>query len=446
MNIIAPIAHPRLLFRRHWRRTACAIFAVAVALLSSPVIAQEDDLTGPAWNLADRAYRAYEAGDYKRAVEAARDAVALRPDLPRLRVLLVNSLVAAGDLTGAVAAADQALAAGIANDELRITRDRLKRTAAPQTGVTAPVDPAFAAADAGYKAFARRDYAAAIASARQAVALDPASDGYRLLLINALTADNRIAEAESAASEALTRSPDAAGLRLQRGYLRQRLRRWGAALDDLSRALQQAGLTAEQKRSASLALADVALAAKNPKRSLDALSPLALERSYDVAARRGFALQALGRQDEALAAFTLALANTTKSSERASMIRGVVAALVALERRDEAKERFTAALSSADLNDLKHLDIAYLANQVGDDRTADDYFSRADSSGQLQGKALLDAAYAAKRQFDNMRAESLFRRRSMRTRPARSPWMRNGCSRFGATSRTQAASGVPLHP
>ena len=80
--------------------------------------------------------------------------------------------------------------------------------------------------------------------------------------------------------------------------------------------MQQAGLTAEQKRSARLALADVALAAKNPKRWLDALSPLARERSYDVAARRGFALQALGRQDEALAAFTLALANTTKSSER----------------------------------------------------------------------------------------------------------------------------------
>ncbi len=154
MNIIAPIAHPRPPCRRHSRRTAFAIFVVAATLLSSPVIAQDDDLTGPAWNLADRAYRAYEAGDYKRAVEAARDAVVLRPDLPRLRVLLVNSLVAAGDLPGAVAAADQAIAAGIANDELRSTRDRLKRPAAPQTAVTAPVDAAFAAADAGYKAFA----------------------------------------------------------------------------------------------------------------------------------------------------------------------------------------------------------------------------------------------------------------------------------------------------
>ena len=233
MNIIAPIAHPRLLFCRHWRRTACAIFAVAATLLSSPVIAQDDDLTGPAWNFADRAYRAYEAGDYKRAVEAARDAVALRPDLARLRVLLVNSLVAAGDLTGAVAAADQAIAAGIANDELISTRDRLKRTVAPQTAATAPADAAFAAADAGYKAFARRDYGAAIASARQAIALDPANDGYRLLLVNALTADNRDRGSETAASEALTRSPDAVSLRLQRGYLRQRLRRWGAALDDL---------------------------------------------------------------------------------------------------------------------------------------------------------------------------------------------------------------------
>ena len=68
------------------------------------------------------------------------------------------------------------------------------------------------------------------------------------------------------------------------------------------------------------------------------------------------------------------------------MIRGVVAALVALERRDEAKERFTAALSSGDLSGLKHVDIAYLANQVGDDRTADDYFSRADSAASCRAR------------------------------------------------------------
>ena len=381
------------------------------ALFSSPVMAQDDDLSGPAWNLADRAYRAYEAKEFRQAVEAARAAVALRPDLPRLRVLLVNSLAAAGDLPGAIAAADQAFAAGIGNDELRGIRDRLKAQVVPQTAVTPPsIDEAFTAADAGYKAFANKDYAAAIANARRAVTLDPGKEAYRLLLVNALAASGRVAEAESAASEALAVAPGAANLRLQRGYLRQRLGRLGPAMDDLSRVLREPGLTAEQKRGARLALADVALAAKNPGRALAALAPLAGERSYDVAARRGFALQALGRRDEALAAFTLAWSTAKKRSERAAMTRGMIAMLIALERKEEARTRFAAALASGELRDLKPLDVAYLANQVGDDATADDYFSRADQKGELKGLALLDAAYVARRRFDNARAESLLRR------------------------------------
>ena len=397
---------------------AGAIAVWVVAFVSVPVVAQVDELTGPAWNLADQAYRAYEAKDFRQAVEAARGAVALRPYLSRLRVLLVNSLAAAGDLSGAIAEADQAIAAGIGVDELRGIRDRLAGQVAPPPAAPAPaaapaagpVDEAFAAADAGYKAFARKDYAAAIANARRAVAFAPDKEAYRLLLINALAAAGRLAESEAAATEALSVAPGSAGLRLQRGYIRQRLGRLGQAMDDLSRVLKEPGLTADQKRSARLTLADAAIASKNPARALAVLSPLAGERGYDVQARRGFALQALGRQEEALAAFTLARSGTAKRSERAGMTRGAITALVALERKDEARGRFAAALSSGELADMKPLDIAYLANQVGDDATADDYFSRADQRGDLKGSALLDAAYVAKRRFDNARAESLFRR------------------------------------
>ena len=410
MSTIAPNRDPPRSRRYFWCGRIGAVSVVVAALLSSPVAAQDDDLSGPAWNLADRAYRAYEAKDYRQAVEAARAAVALRPDLPRLRLLLVNSLAAAGDLPGAIAAADQAFAAGIGNDELRGIRDGLKAQVVPPTAVTPPADEAFTAADAGYKAFANKDYVAAIANTRKAVALDPGKEAYRLLLVNALAAAGRVADAESAASEALGVAPGAANLRLQRGYLRQRLGRLGPAMDDLSRVLREEGLTAEQKRSVRLALADVALAAKNPGRALAALAPLAGERSYDVAARRGFALQALGRRDEALAAFTLAWSTARKRSERAAMTRGAIAMLVALKRKEEARTRFTAALSSGELRDLKPLDVAYLANQVGDDAAADEYFSRADRKGELKGMALLDAAYVARRRFDNARAESLLRR------------------------------------
>ncbi len=393
-----------------WRRMACATSVAVAALFSSPVIAQNDDLSGPAWDFADRAYKAYALKEYQQAVSAARQAVTLRPDLPRLRMLLVSSLAAAGDLAGAVTAADEAIAAGIVNDELRSIRDRLKAQIVPQTAEPAPVDAAYQAADAGYKEFAKRDFAAAIISARRAVALDPGKTAYWLLLVNALAAADRVAEAETVASSALDRTPDDVNLRLQRGYLRQRLGRLGPAMDDLSWSLKQPGLTAVQKRSARLALADAALAAKNPKRALDVLSPLAGERSYDVAARRGFALQALDRQAEALDAFRLALSKTRTPSERVTMTRGEISALVALGRKDEAKERFAAARSSGDLSGLKNLDMAYLANQVGDDQVADDYFNRADLAGQLKGQALLDAAYVAKRRFNNARAVSLFKR------------------------------------
>ena len=400
-----------------WRATAGAILAVVAMLASHSVAAQEDELSGPAWSLADQAYKAYEAKDFARAIAAARDAVALRPDLPRLRSLLVNSLAAAGDVAGAVAAADEAIAAGAANDELKGVRDRLAAQSAPQpkpaapTPATAPAaDPAYQAADAGYKAFARRDYVAAIASARQAVALDPGKTAYRMLLVNALAAGGRVAEAERAASEALARAPDDASVRLQRGYLRQRLGRHGPAMEDLTKALQQPGLTAAQRRSARLALADVALAAKEPARALSALAPLAGESSYDVAARRGFALQALERHDEALDAFSLARSKARTPQELATTTRGVISALVALDRKDEAKALFVEALLCGDLNGLTALDTAYLAVQVGDDPDADEYFSRADEAGQLKGKALLDAAYVAKRQFANARSESLFRR------------------------------------
>lgn len=409
MSIFAPNSD-HLISRRRRRGRLGAVSIVVALLLSSPAGAQDDDLTGPAWNLADRAYRAYEAKDFKQAVENARAAVALRPDLPRLRVLLVNSLAAAGDTPGAIAAADQAIAAGIANDELRSLRGRLTAQAVPPAPVTPPVETGFAAADAGYKAFARRDFATAITSAQRAVALEPGSEAYRLLLVNSLAAAGRVAEAESAASAALSAMPGAAAIRLQRGYVRQRLGRLGAAMDDLSRVLSAPGLTAEQRRSARLTLADAAIASKDPARALAVLSPIAGERSYEVAARRGFALQALGRQEEALAAFTLARSGATTRAQRATMTRGAITALVALDRKAEARARFDAVLASGELTDLKPLDVAYLASQVGDDETVDAYFSQADRRGELKGLALLDAAYVARRRFDNARAESLFRR------------------------------------
>ena len=58
---------------------------------------------------------------------------------------------------------------------------------------------AFAAADAAYKAYERREYGTAVDRAREAVRLAPAQRDYWVLLVNALAAAGRYAEADQAA-------------------------------------------------------------------------------------------------------------------------------------------------------------------------------------------------------------------------------------------------------
>ena len=371
--------------------------------------AQGAPLSGEAWSLADEAYKAYDARDYATAVEKARQAVGLRPDLAQLRKLLVNSLAAQGDVAGAVQEAERAVTENASDAELLTTRDALKAQLA--TGRrSAAVDDAYKAADAGYKAYARRDYSAAIASARQAIGLDPSRANYFSLLIDALQGAGRAAEAEREATAALSRFPNDASLRLQRGYLRQKLRRFDGAIADFSASVDARSLTAAQRRNARLSLADVLLAAKQPQRALSALTPLGRDGGYDVSIRRGYALQALNRQEEALRAFEAAHRTATDRTRRSSALRGVLAALVALDRKEEARVRFNTAYAAGELQGASSLDLAYLASQVGEPALAYKLFQQADEQGRLRGRALLDAAYVARSQFDNPGAEIYFRR------------------------------------
>ncbi|OYX14494.1 MAG: hypothetical protein B7Z15_03745 [Rhizobiales bacterium 32-66-8] len=277
--------------------------------------------------------------------------------------------------------------------------------AAPRTDA----QQAYAAADRGYKAYAAKDYPAAIAAARTAVAAEPSNAGYRLLLVNALSAANRLTEATQAAGEALARLPGNAELLAQRGYAFQRLGRATQAAQDFSAALRTGRISAQEARGLRLALADTALAAKTPEQALAALAPLARDTGYEVQARRGFALQALNRHDEALVAFERAAASAPSAADRATMTRAGIGELVALGRKAEAKDRFLAALDAGDLRTLSDVDTAYLANQVGADPQAYAYFQKAQAYGGLRGSALLDAGYVAKREVHNPEAVALFK-------------------------------------
>lgn len=282
---------------------------------------------------------------------------------------------------------------------------------APPPAASAPASPeqvAYQAADAAYKAYAAKDYAGAIASARKAVEAAPQNGAYRSLLVTALSAAGRFAEAVQAAGEGLARVTDKAPLLVQRGFAYQKLGRQALAARDFSAALRDPGLPVAQVREVRLSLADAALAAKQPGEALAALAPLARERSYDVAARRAFALEALGRHEEALAAFDLGAATAPHAGERATMLRGALGELVALNRKDEARQRFLAALAAGAFETFPPLDVAYLANQVGAEKEALVYFDKAKSYGQLRGPATLDAAYVAKRTAENTQAIAFF--------------------------------------
>jgi adsorption protein A len=314
-------------WQRHWIGAAALLLATGAHAEDKAI---ELPLSGPAYRLAQQAYRAYDRGDYATAAGQAREALRLRPDAVRLQELLANALAA------------QKLADA--------------RAAGPSWAHKTAPDPAFAAAERAYKAYDRGEFDSALAAARRAVALAPANVAYRLLLVKTLIAAGQleqaraaleaaqasvpdrdgvleaqlpliraniaeqsasatyraldrgdVAEAAVTARQALELAPDriayrllllqalargqhwdeaqqvvAAGLALDggnspllvmRGFLHQRGGRNEAAQADFARAMRQPGHSADIARNIALIAADAALAAGAPRRALDLLAP-----------------------------------------------------------------------------------------------------------------------------------------------------------------------------
>lgn len=71
------------------------IIAVALASAAAPVLAQADaalPLSGAAYRIAEQAFAAYERGDYPAAYQQSTEAIRLRPDVVRLRLLQIYAL------------------------------------------------------------------------------------------------------------------------------------------------------------------------------------------------------------------------------------------------------------------------------------------------------------------------------------------------------------------
>lgn len=240
-----------------------AASATALSLASAaPACADPPELTGAAWTAADRAYAAQRDKKYAETVTYAREALKLRPDVPRLWLLLMDALEAQGKTAEAVAAGNEAVAAGI-KDQALTARVRAQSKVLAQA-------PSLAA----NKALEASNPKVAVDYARKAIALVPDDLSYRMLLVYTLIADGQIDAAEKAATDAVNVDSQSFLPRTLRGYLRERLGRATEAEQDFDAALKDEVLTGPTARDVRIIMADAAIAAGHPQRALKLLEPV----------------------------------------------------------------------------------------------------------------------------------------------------------------------------
>ncbi|WP_347555308.1 hypothetical protein [Robbsia sp. KACC 23696] len=139
--------------------------------------------------------------------------------------------------------------------------------------MTYPYDPAYDAYQAGARAFDRRDYAAAVRGARDAVRIAPDDASHQLLLIDALDADGRQSEARSVAGNAVAHGVLDAVPDLQAGYLAAAANRPKLAAARFQRADANGDLPPSGYLDAGYAMlqtGDAPLASGYFKRAIDA--------------------------------------------------------------------------------------------------------------------------------------------------------------------------------
>lgn len=342
-------------------------------------------LTGPAYRLADKAYAELEAGDYDAAIADTREALRQRPDVQRLKYLLVDALVAAGQRDEAAATIEGFLQSS--PDDTRLL-DTLAMLRAGPAGPT----PAFLAARDAYAAYAARNYRLAVARAEDAVRLDPDNAAYRRLLANA--------RAAIAASR-----PDPGFVAAQAAYRAYDAGRFEEAASSARTAVR----LDPGNRSYRLLLADALSGAGNPEQALGVLEALPGQDRYDIVSRKAVAEAALENWDAAAAAYRQARRMAPTAADRASAAAGEIRATAAAGDSAEAGLLFDAANSAGALAPLSDLDRAYTAVAAGREAAALSAFDAARAAGKVRGTTNFDAAYAAKHAFQNADALGYFR-------------------------------------
>lgn len=194
--------------------------------------AAEAPLEGAAYQFADEGYKSYDAGNYALAQKQAESAIALRPDVERLRLLLIYSLQKQGKLQEADKAAADAIKSGLDTPGLRQARANLRPRAAQPAGAAAGGAPGttaayrrgFPIATRAYTDYNRGDFPAAQRGAEQAFRIDPKQGAWAMLWLDALEAQGKYAEAEAAADKAIALgAPNKNDLTARRTTMKRRL-------------------------------------------------------------------------------------------------------------------------------------------------------------------------------------------------------------------------------
>ena len=393
-----------------------------------------DTLTGEAYEAAKEAYRAYGEKRFAQAAQWAQRAIALRPDLLRLRLLLIDAASGAGNETLAWQSDVEAVQRFGDGDALRLRRTFIGNGLAPKTS-----QRAMAARDAGH-------LADAIAIGREAVAYAPDNIDYRVALFDALIQAGDWAGLDAAAGEAIAYDDTEVMPYVFRGYARAQLQRTAEADADLAAALRIRDATRTTQNSARAIAADIWMAQGRAPFAIDRLTALestgddsdALVTERLARARRLSAAPNAARPPTLAAARPVvdcendpdfgascdvwpadpafaAARELQRASDRGDKQAAVryareavaaapesarhrIALIDALDDAGKTREASDAArklIADGLLDALPALDAGYVALQAGDNARALAAFRRADAQGKLPAASLADAGYAA---------------------------------------------------
>ncbi len=213
------------------------VITVALATAAAPVLAQADaplPLSGAAYRIAEQAFAAYERGDYPAAYRQSSEAIRLRPDVVRLRLLQIYALQKLGRGAEAQQQARRALDAGLKDPALpALAAAPRTSTGAARTGAVprAPATvtdrnsrQAYMLATEAYAAYDAGQMGVAASKAEQAFRQQPQQGAWALLWVAALEAQQQPGQADAAIGTALQLgAPNVEELRTRRVALgRQR--------------------------------------------------------------------------------------------------------------------------------------------------------------------------------------------------------------------------------